>query len=192
MAPKRATVVSKPAAAAAPSVTHQPPQPPGPLLCRSSVALKWDGPVSPATRASVCGCLWSLAESPDACALVTGRLAAHRLAVLVTWALADKDGGRADGGKKPGKKKKGGALSLDPAREALLTAAVGCLKLLAAACNADAFRVAATPGALAGVVRLGEEAKGSLLRRSARVGGLEQAATSHAPIFARLVYQCSC
>ncbi|KAI8465227.1 MAG: hypothetical protein J3K34DRAFT_488565 [Monoraphidium minutum] len=140
-----------------------PLEPPGPLLCRSSVALKWDGPVPPASRAAAAGCLRALAEGSEAaCALMGARLAAPRLAALVAGAVEGAAAPGAGAGAKKAKKK---GLSLDPDTTAMLAAAVDTAPHAGA--NALA-RVAATPKALAAVVTLCEEAEDGPLRRSAK------------------------
>jgi hypothetical protein len=45
--------------------------------------------VTAATRAAVAGCLWALAESPEACAAMSDRLVASRLAALVARTMGE-------------------------------------------------------------------------------------------------------
>lgn len=89
---------SLPASQQLPPKPQAPPLYPGPPLSESSVALKWEGPVSTNTRAAVAGCLWVLAQAPEACAMMRPRLAASRLAVLVAGALEEDRGAVAAGG----------------------------------------------------------------------------------------------
>jgi hypothetical protein len=61
----------------------------GPHLCQpplstNSTALKWDGPVPEGTRSAVAGLLAELAMLPHLAATASARLAASRLATLLT------------------------------------------------------------------------------------------------------------
>eukprot|EP00878_Enallax_costatus_P005378 GHUV01005647.1.p1 GENE.GHUV01005647.1~~GHUV01005647.1.p1 ORF type:complete len:329 (+),score=61.94 GHUV01005647.1:1-987(+) len=138
------------------------PQPKGPLLCKNSTGLKWDGPVLDTTRSAVASVLAELVLLPELCAAVNDRLAVPRLTALMQGVFKQIE--EAGKGKKS---KKASKLTLSPEAEALLTHICICLKFLVVADNANCYRVA-TAGCLPALVQLAAESKKTRLRASAQ------------------------
>jgi hypothetical protein len=114
-----------------------------------------------------------MVQVPEGCSRVSVRLASSRLVRLLLSATGEGGaGGSSSAGTSSPKKKGKKGLALSPDQEALLTAASGCLKFLTAGMAADAYRVAAA-GGLGLLVQLAADAKRTLLRRNAQVGGCQ-------------------
>lgn len=122
-------------------------------------------------RDAIVALLSELLLLPGQCAVATAHLATSRLAALLPVALPGSRGAGSATNSRKGKRSSGHPdLSLEA--ESLATSLCACLRLLTAHDSADAYRVAATGGALAALVMLTEQARPARLRQNARVSSM--------------------